>query len=227
MNNAQIRSRLFEMQDVKYKEFHIGLCPGSVNNIGVRTPKLRELSKEIAKGDIYGYLDNADNGYYEEILLQGMVIGLVKNDFQKVLWYLKSFIPKIDNWAVCDLTVSGLKITKKHPEEMLAFLTPYLSSKKEFELRFAVVMLLCFYINDEYIDMALKEFDRIKHEGYYVKMAVSWAISVAFIKYPDKTMDFLKNNSLDDFTYNKALQKITESYRVSDEMKKEIRSMRR
>ena len=227
MNNKEIREKLFEMQDLKYKEFHSGLCPNTDNIIGVRTPKLREFSKEIAKGDIDIYLENAKDDYYEEILLQGMVIGLIKNDFEKVCYYLKNFIPKIYNWAVCDMTVAGLKITKKHMKEMLEFLKPYLKSKEEFELRFAIVMLLDFYITDDYIDMVLKEMDKIKHEGYYVKMAVAWTISVAFIKYPEKTMKLLKENKLDDFTYNKSLQKIIESYRIEEKTKEKIKSMKR
>ena len=227
MNNKEIREKLFELQDLKYKEFHSSLCPNTYNIIGVRTPELRKLSKDIAKGDIDKYLLNAKDDYYEEVLLQGMVIGLIKNDFEKVCYYLKSFIPKIYNWAICDMTVAGLKITKKYQKEMLEFLKPYLKSKEEFELRFAIVMLLDFYITDEYIDMTLKELNKVKHEAYYVKMAVSWAISIAYVKYPKKTMMLLKNNNLDDFTYNKALQKIVESYRVDDKTKEKIRKMKR
>lgn len=227
MNNKKIREKLFEMQDLKYKEFHSGLCPYTDNIIGVRTPELRALSKQIAKGDVDEYLKNAKDDYYEEVMLQGMVIGLIKNDFNKVCFYLKTFIPKIDNWAVCDMTVSGLKITKKHMKEMLSFISGYLKSKKEFEIRFCIVMLLCYYINDEYVDMTLEVLNNIKNNSYYVKMAVAWAISAAFIKYPEKTMTLLKNNDLDDFTYNKALSKITDSYRVSPEVKKEIRAMHR
>ena len=227
MTNGEIRARLFEMQDLKYKEFHSGLCPGTDNIIGVRTPELRALSKQIAEGDIDEYLKNAQDRYYEEILLQGMVIGLIKKDIKKVCFHLKSFIGKIDNWAVCDLTVTGLKITKNHQNEMLDFLKDYLKSKNEFEVRFSVVMLLSYYITDDYIDTVLDVLKEIKHEGYYVKMAVSWALSVAFIKYREKTMNLFKHNDFDDFTFNKAIQKINESYRVEKSVKEELKKMKR
>ena len=227
MNNEEIRQKIFELADGKYKKFHSNLCPNTNNIVGVRVPVLRNLAKEVAKQDIKDYLRNAKNDYYEEIMLQGMVIGLAKIDLKQTCNYLVNFIPKIDNWAVCDVTIAGLKITKKYQKEMLEFLKPYLKSNKEFELRFAIVMLLDFYITEEYIDIVLKILNRVKHEGYYVKMAVAWAISIAFIKFPKKTMKLLKQNDLDNFTYNKALQKITESYRVDEKIKLIIKNMKR
>ena len=227
MNNEEIREELFNLQDKKYKEFHSTLCPNTNNIIGVRVPKLRKLAKKIAKEDIETYLKNAKNDYYEEIMLQGMVIGYAKINFEQVTDSLTRFIPKINNWAVCDTTVASLKITQKHPKEMWEYLKPYIKSKKEFELRFAIVMLLDFYLTEEYIDEVLEILNKVKHEGYYVKMAVAWAISVAFVKYPEKTMKLLQNNVLDDFTYNKSLQKIIESYRVDEQTKQTIRKMRK
>ena len=88
-------------------------------------------------------------------------------------------------------------------------------------------MMLNYYITEEYIDIVLKSLDKISHDGYYVKMAVAWAVSICFIHFEDKTMDFLKNNNLDDFTYNKSLQKICESLRVNKDTKILIKSMKR
>lgn len=227
MNNEKIRKKIFKLADKKYKEFHSTLCPDTNNIIGVRVPILRNLAKEIVKEDFEIYLQNAKDDYYEEVMLQGMVIGLAKMDMKQTSKYLIKFIPKIDNWAICDIMVAGLKITKKYPKEMWEFLKPYLASNKEFELRFAIVMLLDFYITDEYIDSVLEILNQIKQESYYVKMAVAWAISIAFIKFEQKTMNFLKKNNLDDFTYNKALQKIIESYRVDEKTKQKIRKMKR
>lgn len=227
MNNEEIRKKIFELADEKYKKFQISLCPGTNNIVGVRVPVLRNLAKEIAKGDINTYFKNAKSDYYEEIMLQGMVIGLAKIDFEQTCKYLSYFIPKIDNWAVCDITVGGLKIVKNHLDEMFIFLKPYLKSKKEFELRFAIVTLLNFYIQEPYIDFVLETLNQIKHDGYYVKMAVAWAISIAFIPFPQKTMKLLQKNDLDNFTYNKALQKIVESYRVDEKTKMKIKKMKR
>ena len=143
------------------------------------------------------------------------------------LKYLDKFVPKIDNWAVCDCSVSTFKFVEKNQEEVWEYLQKYLKSKKEFELRFAVIMLMDYYFQEEYIDQVLETYDNIHHDGYYVKMAVAWAISMAYVKFPEKTWEFLQNNHLDDFTYNKALQKMVESYRVDSETKEEIKKMKR
>ena len=147
----ELREKLFSLADEKYKEFHGSLCPGTNNIIGIRVPILRNLAGSIAKEDWREYLKNAKDDYYEEVMLQGMVIGLAKMEFDERIEYVKEFIPKIDNWAVCDVTCAGFKFTKKNMEEVWKFLKPYLASNKEFEIRFAVVMLLDFYITEEYL----------------------------------------------------------------------------
>ncbi len=223
----EVRKRIFELADEKYKEFHSRLCPNTDNIVGVRVPILRNYAKELAKGEFRSYLNNAKNYYYEEIMLQGMVIGIAKMDTQERLQYIESFVPKIDNWAVCDVFCANLKFVNNNKEKVWKFLQKYTKSKEEFELRFLIVMMLDFYIIDEYINEVITLLDKIKHTGYYVKMAISWLISVAYIKYPAITMKYLKNNTLDDFTYNKALQKIIDSYRVSMEDKDVIRNMKR
>ena len=148
-------------------------------------------------------------------MLQGMVIGACKADIEEVLHLTANFIPKIDNWAVCDSFCSSLKITKKHLSRVWDFLIPYLSSDQEFEIRFGLVMLLNYYVLPEYAQAAFEYLDRIHHDGYYVKMGLAWAISIYFIKMPEVTMNYLRKNQLDDFTYHKALQKILDSYRVT------------
>lgn len=223
----EITEKLFSLADLKYQKFHSTLCPGTSNIIGVRVPVLRGVAKEIVAQDWRSYLKNANDDYYEEIMLQGMVIGLAKMEIEERFYYLKKFIPKIDNWAVCDVTCAGLKFTNKHLEQVWDFIIPYINSQKEFEVRFGVVMLLDFYITPNYIERVLEIVNQVKHEGYYVKMAIAWAISICYIKFPKETMRLLQNNNLDIFTYNKALQKIIESYRVSEEKKEIIRAMKR
>ena len=225
--NKTIKERLAGLADEKYRQFHSKLIPGTDNVLGVRLPHLRELAKELTKGDWQGYLLAADDDYYEETMLQALVIGHAKADIEKTLSYVAAFVPKINNWAVCDSFCSSLKITKKYKEQVWEFLQPYLVSPKEFELRFGIVILLNYYIEDKYIDQVLVHLDNARHEGYYVKMAVAWALSVCFVKYPEKTMSYLQQNTLDNFTYNKALQKILESFRVNQETKALIRSMKR
>ena len=223
----EIREKLFLLADEKYKKFHSSLCPGTNNIIGIRVPVLRKLAKEIVKENWQQYLNTAKNDYYEEIMLQAMVIGFAKMDLHKRLEYVKKFVPKIDNWAICDTACAGFKFAKKYPKEIWEFIKPYLSSNKEFEIRFGVVMLIDFYITEEYIKDVLKILNEIEHDGYYVKMAVAWAISICYIKFPKETLKLLEKNKLDSFTYNKALQKIIESYRVSKEEKEKIRVMKK
>lgn len=223
----KIREKLFSLVDEEYRKFHSSLCPGTKNIIGIRVPVLRNVAKEIVKEDWKQYLQDAEDDYYEEVMLQGMVIGLAKMDLEERLEYVKKFVPKIDNWAVCDTTCAGFKFAKKHTKEIWEFLKPYLKSNKEFEIRFGVVMLLDFYITEEYIKEVLKILNETHHDGYYVKMAVAWAISICYIKFPKETFEMLQKNKLDTFTYNKALQKIIESYRVSKEDKEKIKAMKK
>jgi 3-methyladenine DNA glycosylase AlkD len=227
MIQTEIKKRLLEAADEKYRKFQATLIPGENTMMGVRMPQLRDLAKEIAKGDWRDYLDHATDDSYEKIMLQGLVIGHAKASPDEILARTSQFVTKITNWGVCDSFCTGLKLSKKEPRIVWDFLQPYLKSDKEFEIRFAVIMMLAHYITDTYIDEVLKLLDQVRHEGYYVKMGVAWAVSVCFVKYPGKTMTYLKNSSLDDFTYNKSLQKILESYRVDQDSKTLIRAMKR
>lgn len=222
-----IRERLFKLQDEEYKKFHSSLCPNVDNIIGVQIPKLRTIAKEIAKESPEEFLNYTQTQYYEEKVLYGLVIGYMKADLKTRKYYLDKFVPIIDSWAVCDCCISSFKFVNKNKEEMWTYTQKYLKSNKEFELRFAVVLLMDYYLTEEYIDKVLEIYNNIKNDAYYVKMAVAWALSVCYIKFPEKTMKLFKNNQLDDFTYNKALQKIIESNRVSKEEKDQIRKMKR
>lgn len=221
-----VKKDLKELVDLKYQEFHSNLCPGTDNILGIRVPVLRNYAKELSKQDsLDDLLHNIEDEYYEEIMLKGMLIGLAKNlEWKELENYIKKFVPKIDNWAICDVFCAGLKITKKYKKEMFSLLKGYLKSDKEFEVRFAVVMILDYYIETEYLEEDFQIFDKIKLDAYYVKMAVAWAISICFIKFYDKTLTYLKNNDkLDNWTYNKGIQKALESYRITEEQKEELR----
>ena len=230
MNNNivyKIREELLSLCEVKYRDFQRNLCPGVENILGVRVPLLRKIALKLSKEDYAAYLNNEDVKYYEETMIRGLTIGYIKVDHDKRFEYIQKFVPEIDNWAICDSFCSNLKFTKKNMNEVWEFLMTSLTSNKEFELRFVIVMMINYFMTDEYIDDVFNVLDDIKHDGYYVKLAVAWAISVAYIHFPNKTLDYLKDNNLDHFTYNKSLQKITESDRVSKEEKKIIRTMKR
>lgn len=222
-----LKKYLVSLADEPYRQMQKRLVPGEKKIIGVRVPKIRALAKQLAACDWRKFLADAKDDSCEEAMLQGFVIGCAKMDIAEVLERLAKFVPKIKSWAVCDTCCSGFKFTLKNRAAVFEFLQPYLKNKNEFSVRFAVIMLMDFFITDEYIDTILEIYDTIHNGGYYVKMAVAWALSVCYVKYPEQTAAYFMSNNLDDWTYNKALQKITESYRVSDEIKNEIRKMKR
>ena len=225
-----VKEELKLLADEKYRKFHSSLCPGTNNILGIRIPILRNYAKELsANHSLEFLLDNIDDEYNEEIMLKGMIIGLNKNlkwdDLQK---YIKDYVPKINNWGICDCFCAGLKISKRYKEEMWNLINKYLKSDKEFEVRFAIVMILDYYIDESYLERNFEIFNNIKLDKYYVKMAVAWAISICVIKFYDETIDYLKYKSdLDDWTYNKAIRKAIESYRIENKQKEFLRKMKK
>lgn len=226
-----IRKRLIELQDLNYRDFNAKLLPtvDKKTIIGVRIPSIRNIAKEIAKRDAHTYLNSnlSQDLFFEEKMLRGMVIGYAKLDFDEQLKYIKQFIPSIDNWSVCDSFCSGLKCTKNHQNEVWEFLLPYASSKNEYEARFAAVMLLNYFVDEHYIQQTLKVLDSIQNGKFYTQMAVAWAISICYIKYPILTEEYLQTSTQNRFTYNKALQKIIESNQTNADMKEKMKVMKR
>ena len=226
--NENIHSWLLAQAEEDYRAFTMKLLPGTEHILGVRLPVLRKLAKKLARGEWQEYLTGAADDSMEEIMLQGMTLGYVKASFEEKKPYLDVFVGKIDNWSVCDSTCSGMKPQSgEDVEAFFAYAVCLAKDRREFVARFGIVMLLDHFITDTYIDEELQVLAEVSHDGYYVKMAVAWAISICYVKFEEKTMVLLRENTLDDFTYNKSLQKITESYRVSKEDKARIRSMKR
>ena len=224
---AAVRRQLEKMAEPKYREFSQKLLPGTDAILGVRLPRLREMAKQIAKGDWEAYLKEASDESMEELMLQGMTIGFAPGDFQKKEPYLNSFIPKIDNWSVCDSSCAAIKLAKRQPREMWGFLQKWLHSGRTYEVRFGLVQLLDYYVNQIYLQQVLDIIEEIHHEDYYVKMAQAWALSICYREFPKETLPFLLQNRLDDFTHNKAIQKMTESRKAGKEEKEFLRTLKR
>ncbi len=226
----EIRNSLKELKDEKYKEFNKGLCPDTNKEmLGIRIPILRKLAQKIVKeGNWEEFVKNEDTIYFEEVLLQGLIIGYSKLQLKEKFEYIKLFVPRIDSWAINDTFVPTLKIKEKDLKEYWDFILPYTKSNKEFEIRFAVISMLDYFIIDEYVDKVIDILNNINHDGYYVKMGVAWTLAEVGIKYNDKAMKFLKEeNDLDKFTYNKTLQKMIESFRIDNNQKDTLRKMKR
>ena len=226
--NLLLRQRLEALAEPELQRFSSALIPNipPESVLGVRLPALRRLARELAKGDWRTYLDGAPGDSFEETMLQGMVIGCA--DMPGGEWFrrIEAFLPKIDNWSVCDSFCAGLKAARQFEREMWDFAGRCLTDEREFTVRFGAVVLLNYYIDEAHSDAALARLDAVRHEGYYAKMAVAWAVSLYFAAFPEQTTAFLRQYALDDMTYRKVLQKILESRQVGAADKAAIRVMR-
>ena len=174
----EIREKLIKLSENGYKKFNEKFIPGCGNILGVRTPVLREIAKMIiqSKKD-EEYILCESMKYHEEFLLQGMVIGFQKMKFEEKIILIEKFVPRIENWAVCDNFCTVLKTSKKDREKLWNFLEKYFLSSKEYEIRFAVVMCLKNFINEEYLYKVFKRIDSLKEKkGYYVRMGIAWTV---------------------------------------------------
>lgn len=207
---------LYEKED-SYQKFSSALLPNIDNVLGVRLPKLRKFAKNLLKEDYESFLNHACT-YFEETMLQGMLIGLIKEHADIKLNRIKKFLPKINNWSICDSFCCGLKFTKDNQKHVWDFISPLTQSEKEYEVRFAVVMMLNYFVNEDYIDRVLERVALVQHEGYYAKMAAAWALSICYVHFPKKTEKILKSLQ-DNEIKTKAVRKICESLQVTKEEK--------
>lgn len=215
MEYQEVLEELEKAADEKYRVFNESLIPGVRKTYGVRVPFLRTLAKKLA-ADWQDFLACARDDSQEELMLQGFVIGYARMSLEERLQQLTRFIPKIDNWAVCDTVCSTLKFISKDLSGFRLFLEPYMQSSDEFKRRFAIVCLMDYYITDEYIKEVLDYLATTNHPAYYVQMAAAWALSVCFVKYRDLTMPYFRDGLIrNDWIHNKAIQKCRESYRVT------------
>lgn len=222
---GNIREKLKTMGEEKYGKFSSALIPGTENMLGVRLPKLREYAKTLAAEEGTSALEGNDV-YFEEKMIRGMIIGYLKIGIEERLELVQGFIPLIDSWSICDSFVCTMKFPKKVMPRVWDFIRPYIHSEKEFEQRFAAVMMLNKFVNEEYIDKVLSAYKEINTEAYYSSMGVAWGIAECYIKFPEKTRPLIEEKSLDRQTHNKAISKICDSFRVTDEDKNYLRGLR-
>ena len=227
MTEKYIRDRLFEMQDLKYRDFYSKLMPTVSRDlvIGVRTPDLRKFAKEIS-GTSYAekFIGILPHKYYEENNLHAFLIELT-DDFGLCIERLNVFLPYVDNWATCDMMRP--KVFRNHLTELLEHIRIWINSSDTYTVRFAIEMLMCYYLDDnfntEYSDLV----SRIRSDEYYVRMMQAWYFATALAKNYDDVISYLEDNKLDADTHNKTIRKAVESFRISDECKKYLRTLRR
>lgn len=218
---------LITQKDEKYREFHSSLVLNSkYEMIGIRVPIMRKIAKEIAKTNIEEFLKYAENNYYEEIMIQGLVISHIKDEelFNK---YFKEYINKIDNWALCDTFCSAIKIVEKHEDKYFREAVKMSLNKKEFISRIGLVMILDHFINKKNLENIFDILNEIESDKFYINMAEAWLLCEMYIKFPKETKTFIQKNNLNKFTHNKAISKIHDSYRVSKEEKEYLNTLRK
>ena len=219
---------LISLKDEKYKEFHSSLVLNSkYEMIGIRVPIMRDIAKQIAKtSNIEDFLNCSQDKYYEEIMIQGLVISHIKDE--KIFYkYFKNHIKKIDNWALCDTFCNAIKIVEEYENKYFKEMVKLSLNSKEFISRVGIVTILSHFINKKNIDIIFETLNKIETEKFYINMAEAWLICEMYIKYPNKTKEFIKNNNFNKFTQNKAISKIHDSYRVSKEEKELLNRYRK
>lgn len=196
------------------------------NYHGVRIPELRKLAKLIVKEKRYGFF-NEKHTCFEEFTIHAFAIGYLKEDIDYCLKLVKEFIPYIDNWSVNDSLCQNMKFARIYQQEVFDFLKEMKDSNNEWEVRVIAVTFLSHFLNDKYIDEVIDILDHLNRPTYMAKMGIAWAYATIMAKYPQKMYEYLPKSSLDDWTFNKAICKMRESFRVKDEDKQKLVNMRR
>lgn len=223
----RVQAELFALADVGYRDFHSKLIP-TINPdviIGVRTPQLRKLAKSLAKEpDIAAFLQILPHRYYEENNLHGFLIESCK-DYPQTIAYLDAFLPYVDNWATCDMM--SPKIFRKHLPELIEKIPQWLASGETYTVRFGIGMLMGFYLDEAFVPEYLDMVANVKSEEYYINMMRAWYFATALAKQYDATLPYIQQQRLDQWTHNKSIQKSIESYRITDEQKTYLRTLKR
>jgi 3-methyladenine DNA glycosylase AlkD len=222
-----IRSRLFELQDLKYRDFQCKLMPtvDPETVIGVRTPDMRRLAREFSgTTEAVEFLNILPHKYYEENNLHGFLIERIK-DYDQVIEAIDAFLPYVDNWATCDLM--SPKVFKKHLPELYEKIRGWLKSDRTYTVRFGIEMLMSFYLDEDFQSEMPDLVAGVKSQEYYVNMMIAWYFATTLAKQYDAALPYIRERRLEKWTHNKAIQKAIESYRISDEQKAYLRTLKR
>ncbi len=226
MNKMDLHKKLYNLQDLKYRDMQIKIIP-TVNPesiIGVRTPELKMMTKEMLKaGDYKDFLEDLPHTYFEENQLQAFIISGIK-DLNECMEELEKFLPYVDNWATCDQM--SPKIFKKHKEVLLAHIKGWLGSEKTYTIRFGVGMLMEHFLGEDYDPVYPEMVAKLRSDEYYVNMMIAWYFATALAKQYKSILPFIEENRLDHWTHNKAIQKSVESRRITEEQKEYLKSLK-
>lgn len=223
---TSLQERLFTMQDKQYAAFHAKLTPGvpMESFIGIRVPVLRKFAKEFTKEkECEEFLQQLPHEYYDENMLHGLLISEVK-DYEECIRLTDSFLPFVDNWAVCD--IMSPKVFAKHKKELLAEIKTWSKSSHVYTCRFGIEALMSHYLDKDFKAEYLEIPASVRSEEYYVKMMVAWFFATAPAKQWDQAIPYIEQQRLAPWTHNKTIQKAIESYRITPEQKEYLRTLK-
>ena len=226
MRSDAVFQRLSELSDPTYRDFHAGLIPNISPEtiLGVRVPALRKLARELrGSAEAQEFMAALPHEYYDENCLHGLLINDIK-DFGATVSALDTFLPYVDNWAVCDLI--SPRSFKSRPPELAAHVHRWLESSHSYTVRFGIGVLMSFYLDEGFEPAQLEAVAERCCEEYYVNMMVAWYFATALAKQPEAALPYIENRRLSRWTHNKAIQKSIESRRIPDETKAYLKTLR-
>lgn len=226
MIREEIRQRLFELQDVSYRDFQVKLIPTveTESMIGVRTPALRKLAREYGRReDIGEFLQDLPHRYFDENQLHAFIISGIK-DFETCIMYVEKFLPYVDNWATCDQM--SPTVFKKKRQELLPYIREWVKSDRTYTVRFGIGMLMQHYLDEDFDPSYPEMVAGIKSEEYYISMMIAWYFATALAKQYDTVLPYIEEKRLDSQTHNRAIQKAVESYRITQEQKAYLKTLK-
>ena len=220
-----IRAQLYDLQDIKYKDFHCKLIPTVDPDrvIGVRAPAMKALAKELAKTDVSDFLRDLPHKYYDEDNLHGLLVMNIP-DYEDSLAEINKFLPFVDNWATCDL-LRPLSFIK-HRGELIEEIKIWLKSEHTYTKRFGMEMLMLNFLDEDFKPDYLEWLAEIRSHEYYVNMMLAWFYATALAKQWEATLPYIENHRLDKWVHNKTIRKAIESFRVTDEQKAYLRTLK-
>ena len=222
-----IREELFRHQDEKYRDFQSRLIPTVKPNaiIGVRTPELRRMAKQLVKEkEIREFLHTLPHRYFDENQLHAFIISEIR-DYEQCMEEVNRFLPHVDNWATCDQM--SPRIFKKHRQQLLMEIKTWLRTDETYTIRFAIGMLMEHFLDEDFCEEYPDMVAEVRSDEYYVNMMIAWYFATALAKQYDAVLPYLEKERLDVWTHNKAIQKSVESYRITPEQKEYLRQLKR
>ena len=222
----EIREKLSSLQDLKYRDMQVRIIPSvkPESIIGVRTPELRKMAKELAQSREIGvFLENLPHKFFEENQLHAFIVSGMK-DYRECLGTLNRFLPYVDNWATCDQM--SPRVFKKHRPELMESIRGWLGSAETYTIRFGIGMLMEHYLDEDYDPACPEMVAAVRSEEYYVNMMIAWYFATALSKQYEAVLPFITEHRLDTWTHNKAIQKAIESFRITPEQKEYLKSLK-